>query len=105
MQRYTSAAVAIDACGLPPPASAMCSARATPAADCVISYDRRLVGLAASDQRLLVPSQAHDDFPSLGDFIASAGRSVIRPGNRAQGYQLLDRLMGGAVFADADGTW
>ena len=36
--------------------------------------------------------------------LASAGRNTSRPGTAAQRGQLLDRLVGGAVLADADGV-
>ena len=45
----------------------------------------------------------HDYFPRLDDLVGIGGAQRHQPGNRAQRYQLLDRLVGRSVFADADG--
>ena len=60
-------------------------------------------GLPRQDERRWFLPQAHDDFPGLDDFVSVCRTQRDQAGNRAQRYQLLDRLMGRSVFADADG--
>ena len=44
----------------------------------------------------------HDDAPRLGHFVSVTRTHCDESGNRAQRDQMLDRLMGRAVLADAD---
>jgi len=84
-------------------ASAICRRASEAAADAY--FVRSKVGTACRvrmKRRWFLP-QAHDDFPGLDDFVSVCRTQRDQAGNRAQRYQLLDRLMGRSVFADADG--
>src|SRR5260370_4842419 len=45
----------------------------------------------------------HDDFSRFNDLVGIGGTQRHESGNRPQRDQLLDRLVGRSIFADADG--
>ena len=66
---------------------------------------------AAVERRQLLPAehqagrlivQAENDFAGFAHFVGVGGTQHDQIRNRAQRHQLLDRLMGRAVFAEAD---
>ena len=71
---------------------------------------RRVAGAVERRQRLaaedqaggLMPERGDDDPPRLDDLVGVGRAQRDQAGDRAQGDQLLDRLVGRAVLADAD---
>ena len=61
-------------------------------------------GLAGEDEADGVVLELHDDAPRFGDFVGVAGADDDQAGDGAEGGQVLDRLVGRAVLADADGV-
>src|SRR6266850_4625046 len=69
----------------------------------VFSAVERGYGLAAEDERGRPMRVLHGDLVGFGDFVGVTGTKDEHIGHRAESSELLDWLVGRAVFADADG--